>query len=153
MNKNLQDPILTDVLKHLKNKGIKNKKSIPEISAYINNITRWSPIKDKYATICRYHDIYIKPKKYYYCNKMDAEWAKEFYNSWFWKKIRYEALRKAEGKCCLCGRSAKDGVRLVVDHIKPLREYPSLALDINNLQVLCFDCNKGKSNSDYTKWN
>lgn len=35
-----------------------------------------------------------------------------------------------------------------VDHIKPRRAFPALALVFDNLQVLCGTCNKGKSNSD-----
>lgn len=33
-----------------------------------------------------------------------------------------------------------------VDHIQPLSKYPELALVEDNLQVLCKDCNMGKSN-------
>jgi 5-methylcytosine-specific restriction endonuclease McrA len=33
-----------------------------------------------------------------------------------------------------------------VDHIKPRRKYPHLALVFDNLQVLCHDCNHGKGN-------
>lgn len=39
-----------------------------------------------------------------------------------------------------------------VDHIKPRSKYPHLAYDVNNLQVLCQDCNFGKSNHDETDW-
>ena len=42
--------------------------------------------------------------------------------------------------------------RIHVDHIKPRSKYPELELDINNLQVLCEDCNIGKSNIDETDW-
>jgi 5-methylcytosine-specific restriction endonuclease McrA len=46
----------------------------------------------------------------------------------------------------LCGATE----RIVVDHIKPRRKFPELELDLDNLQVLCNDCNMGKSNDDYT---
>ena len=39
---------------------------------------------------------------------------------------------------------------IVVDHILPRKKFPKLAMDINNLQVLCRDCNMGKSDDDYT---
>ena len=38
----------------------------------------------------------------------------------------------------------------MVDHIKPRSRYPALELTLTNLQVLCNDCNMGKSNDDET---
>ena len=66
-------------------------------------------------------------------------------------KNRYEALKNAGGQCALCGRKPPE-VRLQVDHIKPRSKYPSLADMPTNLQVLCWDCNIGKSNRDQTDW-
>jgi len=37
-----------------------------------------------------------------------------------------------------------------VDHIKPRSKFPELELVFDNLQVLCDDCNIGKSNVDST---
>jgi 5-methylcytosine-specific restriction endonuclease McrA len=70
-----------------------------------------------------------------------------FYSSWEWKGVRYEALLLHGRRCQCCGWSPTDGGTgyLVVDHIKPKANYPHLALDINNLQVLCNDCNMGKA--------
>lgn len=59
-------------------------------------------------------------------------------------RLRYMALRKAIGKCQLCGATAQDGAVLQVDHIKPVSRYPELKHDLNNFQVLCRDCNIGK---------
>jgi len=42
--------------------------------------------------------------------------------------------------------------RLNVDHIRPRRYYPELALELGNLQVLCAACNQGKGNKDATDW-
>ena len=69
-----------------------------------------------------------------------------------WRALRYQALKKYGGKCCLCGMSAKEGIILHVDHIKPKSFYPELQYDINNLQVLCEPCNLGKCNFDDTDW-
>lgn len=69
-----------------------------------------------------------------------------------WQKVRYFALKESNGSCCLCGRTAKDGIKLHVDHIKPKSLYPELEYEPSNLQVLCCDCNIGKSNLDDTDW-
>ncbi len=70
-----------------------------------------------------------------------------FYASWEWKAVRYEALKVHGHRCQCCGWRPGDteAGRLVVDHIRPRRKYPALALDLRNLQVLCNDCNMGKS--------
>jgi 5-methylcytosine-specific restriction endonuclease McrA len=74
-----------------------------------------------------------------------------FYKSWEWKKVRYEAFLKYGKICSLCGAKPPESI-LVVDHIKPRNKYPKLELDIKNLQVLCNECNMGKSNIDETDW-
>lgn len=77
----------------------------------------------------------------------------DFYMSKEWRSLRYKALRKYSAKCMCCGRSKKlHGVVIHVDHIKPRSKYPELALVFDNLQVLCEDCNIGKSNKDETDW-
>lgn len=75
-----------------------------------------------------------------------------FYDSQKWKETRYMALQIHGGKCMCCGRGAKEGAIVQVDHIKPRSLFPELELDLNNLQVLCRDCNFGKSNKDQTDW-
>jgi 5-methylcytosine-specific restriction endonuclease McrA len=77
----------------------------------------------------------------------------DFYTSGKWNRLRYQVLMEANGKCVLCGRSQREhGVVMEVDHIKPRSRYPNLSLVKSNLQVLCFDCNRGKSNRDTTDW-
>ena len=76
-----------------------------------------------------------------------------FYKSEDWRTVRFIALKRSKGCCVLCGRSNRaHGVILHVDHIKPRSRFPALALDASNLQVLCEDCNLGKSNRDTTDW-
>lgn len=77
---------------------------------------------------------------------------KKFYESPEWRSLRYEVLKEQGARCCLCGRTAKDGVVLHVDHIIPLSKDWSRRLDKDNLQVLCEDCNLGKSNKDCIDW-
>jgi 5-methylcytosine-specific restriction endonuclease McrA len=43
-------------------------------------------------------------------------------------------------------------VTLHVDHILPRSIYPEFALDIQNLQILCEDCNLAKSNTSAMDW-
>lgn len=78
--------------------------------------------------------------------------SKEFLNTWEWKTIRYEVLVEQGAKCKCCGATAKEGITINVDHIKPRKTHPKLALYKNNLQVLCSDCNMGKGNWDSTDW-
>lgn len=79
--------------------------------------------------------------------------SKEFLLTYEWRKVRMEALVKYESRCMCCGKSPIfKGVVINVDHIKPRKLFPELALDINNLQVLCNECNHGKGNWDETDW-
>jgi 5-methylcytosine-specific restriction endonuclease McrA len=81
-------------------------------------------------------------------SKARYEWinSNDFLASQEWIELRYRVLRESDGRCCLCGRGAADGAKLNVDHIKPRRTHPSLALVRSNLQVLCSLCNRGKGN-------
>lgn len=70
-----------------------------------------------------------------------------FFKSDAWLSARYQILCKYGPICMLCGSKQKP---MHVDHIKPRSLFPELALDPGNLQVLCEDCNLGKSNRDDT---
>lgn len=76
----------------------------------------------------------------------------EFYSSPEWKRVRYEALKRSHGRCECCGAGPAQGAVLNVDHINPRRKFPQMALDLDNLQVLCAACNQGKGNWDRTDW-
>lgn len=73
----------------------------------------------------------------------------EFLLSYEWRKVRMEAIKRY-GNVCMCCRSPTNPIH--VDHIKPRRDFPELALEIENLQVLCDECNHGKGNWDTTDW-
>jgi hypothetical protein len=75
-----------------------------------------------------------------------------FFSSPEWRRVRYEALKGADGVCQCCGAPPQRDKPLHVDHIKPRSRFPDLALDPDNLQVLCVDCNLGKGASDQTDW-
>jgi 5-methylcytosine-specific restriction endonuclease McrA len=76
--------------------------------------------------------------------------SKDFLQSKEWKILRKYALNKYGYQCHKCGNKKS----LNVDHIKPRKFFPELALDINNLQILCSYCNIRKGNKhckDYRK--
>jgi len=76
----------------------------------------------------------------------------DFLVSFEWRRARYIKLKGSDGKCQLCGRSKHDDIILNIDHIKPRKTHPELALTQSNLQCLCHDCNHGKGNIDDTDW-
>lgn len=78
----------------------------------------------------------------------------EFYAdpAWRFARVRYDAIKKSGGRCECCGAEKSDGVRLVVDHIEPIRYRWSRRYDPSNLQVLCDECNRGKGSRDATDW-
>jgi len=77
----------------------------------------------------------------------------DFLQSYEWRQLRMKVLTKRGARCECCGASPKDGVTIInVDHIKPRRDFPELALVESNLQVLCDACNHGKGNWDQTDW-
>lgn len=79
-----------------------------------------------------------EPPKYQFGMK------KEFYLTREWKNVRWDALERSDKHCQVCGRGKEHGVILHVDHILPRSKFPLLELNIDNLQVLCEDCNIGK---------
>lgn len=76
----------------------------------------------------------------------------DFLRTFEWKATRMMALKKYKPVCMCCGDSPKSGAVLNVDHIKPRRIFPQLALDVDNLQILCSVCNAGKGSWDMTDW-
>jgi 5-methylcytosine-specific restriction endonuclease McrA len=76
-----------------------------------------------------------------------------FYDSPEWLRLRYEAFERYGNKCNCCGATYQScGKPLHVDHIKPRSLFPELELTIENIQILCHDCNIGKSNRFSTDW-
>lgn len=78
--------------------------------------------------------------------------TKDFLQTYEWRRVRMLAIKKYGPVCQCCGASPKTGAVMNVDHIKPRRIFPELALDVDNLQVLCNECNHGKGNWDMTDW-
>lgn len=78
----------------------------------------------------------------HFISKRDRD---ELFDSFIWKTVRAALLRDANFTCQYCGQRAPH-VQLQVDHIVPITKDWSRRLDILNLQVLCAQCNSGKSN-------
>ena len=77
---------------------------------------------------------------------------KGFLGSYEWRVARMQAIVKYGNHCMCCGATPETGAVINVDHIKPRLTHPELALDLNNLQVLCHECNHGKSNWNDSDW-
>lgn len=61
--------------------------------------------------------------------------------------VRYRVLAAAKGRCALCGVTSSER-RIEVDHIIPRSRGGTN--DPSNLQALCDECNRGRSNTDQT---
>lgn len=70
-------------------------------------------------------------------------WRRKNERSKVTPSLRYDVMRRDGFRCCLCGRTASDGIELEVDHIVPISKGGSTIG--SNLQTLCRDCNRGKS--------
>ncbi len=70
----------------------------------------------------------------------------EFLQTYAWRNLRIKALNLYGRKCMCCGDTPENGAVMNIDHIKPRKYHPELALDIRWLQCLCGACNHGKGN-------
>lgn len=57
--------------------------------------------------------------------------------------LRYDVFKRDGFRCTICGRTKDDGIKLHVDHIKPVSKGGKTV--ISNLRTLCDLCNQGKS--------
>jgi 5-methylcytosine-specific restriction endonuclease McrA len=69
-----------------------------------------------------------------------------FYISPAWRKARAEVIAAQHGECQECAGKGKRVTASMVDHVKPLRERPDLALSMHDehgkiqLRALCDSC-------------
>jgi 5-methylcytosine-specific restriction endonuclease McrA len=76
----------------------------------------------------------------------------DFLRTFEWRRLRMQALKLHGPQCQCCGATPATGAVMNVDHIKPRRLFPDLAMSLDNLQILCDVCNHGKGNWDMTDW-
>ena len=93
---------------------------------------------------------------------------KKFYKSKVWREFRLKALERDNYECVWCrqeGKVTMDSIKeegkkkeviLNIDHIKPIEDYPELALELDNLQTLCIYHHNVKENRVFgrkvSKW-
>jgi 5-methylcytosine-specific restriction endonuclease McrA len=61
-----------------------------------------------------------------------------------WPALRQAALRRDDYRCRSCAARG----RLEVDHVRPVRDAPELAFDLDNLQCLCGPCHARKTRGE-----
>ena len=65
-----------------------------------------------------------------------------FYHKTAWRRIRKQALQRDHYLCQECLRSGKITQATEVHHVKDLESFPSLALELSNLESLCWQCHE-----------
>ena len=89
---------------------------------------------------CQVH-VHLKLQRHSIYDRTDRDkQAAAFYKSDAWRKARALSMARHYGLCqdCLEHDITKDAV--MVHHVKPLRQYPELALVQSNLRPLCNRC-------------
>jgi len=142
-----------------------------QIEYYEHIVKRWpdATLRKRHNLVTRVKDVYgltdevsgltedEAAKLVSLCNRRLEEY-KEHRGSNIWHhreygldqipgKTRYEVLKRAKGRCQLCG-IPKEQRFLDVDHIKPRKAGGTN--DIDNLQSLCWKCNAAKGAGDDT---
>jgi|CXWL01.1.fsa_nt_gi 5-methylcytosine-specific restriction endonuclease McrA len=107
----------------------------------VNTTSRYIPDVIKQITKTPYSHKLLGKKQY-----------SDFYKTNEWRQLRYLALKNSCASCQCCGKKSSKDTVIHVDHIKPRSRYPELELCLDNLQVLCDDCNIGKGDWDETSW-
>lgn len=74
--------------------------------------------------------------------------AEQFYASPEWNVKRASAVNRLGNICAKCKHKIRKEFDLTVDHILPRSKYPHLALNDDNLQILCRKCNSAKGNRE-----
>lgn len=75
---------------------------------------------------------------------------KSFYNSDPWKSLSAFVYERENGHCQRCGKFVF-GRRAHRHHIKPVKDYPDLKLEPNNIRLLCPECHIIEENEDKPK--
>lgn len=90
--------------------------------------------------------IQSEANKRYDENKRDSG-LRKFYASAEWKKLRQLKLQQSP-MCEICYSQGKISKANIVDHVRPIKEYPDGKLDISNLQSVCMSCHSRKTRNE-----
>lgn len=97
--------------------------------------------------VTKYDFIGVKEKKFI----PDNDQIKHFYQSKEWSKLKQgyylKCYREDRFYCQQCGCTNEKMMR--VDHVRSVRYNWDLRLDKNNIQILCFKCNREKKSTEY----
>ncbi len=87
------------------------------------------------------NSIISKDTKYVMCCKVENNSKVKIKREPIGLSLRYKVLKRDGFKCVCCGKSASD-VELEIDHKIPVARGGKTTYQ--NLQALCFECNRGK---------
>lgn len=65
-----------------------------------------------------------------------------FYHTPAWRSLRRLALQRDHYLCQNCLRQKRIEKATEVHHVKPIADYPELALTLDNLESLCWSCHE-----------
>ncbi len=95
-----------------------------------------------YDALKKHYD-YVKKSL---ANKTAQDYLIRYERSLVTNALRAKILKRDKYRCQQCGRMASDEVSLHVDHKKPISKGGKT--EESNLQILCEDCNRTKSNKE-----
>lgn len=84
---------------------------------------------------------------YYSARKVFERW-RDSEEGKSWKAAEFQ---KVKGVCAGCKNTYFIVNNFEIDHKMPLSKFPELAMEINNLQILCSTCNRCKGNRALSK--
>jgi len=85
-------------------------------------------------------------------HNVDFDTRSKLYDTQEWKSLRYKFIQSKKTEelvCQQCGEgpfTKENWKDMNVDHIKPVKHFWEERLNIDNLQILCWMCNRIKSN-------
>lgn len=122
------------------------------------NVIGCTKLIDSRESYCEKHRKETKLKFHKNYNEISREkWLSDIYNSKLWCSTRFLKINQDP----LCEKCRDFGIvrkAEIVHHIIPIREDPSLAYVVGNLQSVCRECHekihrnlKGKKNVSYVR--